>query len=162
MGWRSSLRQLQFPKEFRIPPPVWPADVRVQLAEIASLLQKPQRGPAGLGPRALSDLATGLWRLRARMIQIETGRPLEGMGRAYRHFESVWDALNGEGVRILDHTGEAFEPGRALQVMSFQPTPSLTRDVIVETIKPTIYFKESLIQTGEVIVGTPEGLSKDK
>jgi hypothetical protein len=160
MSWRSNLRQLQYPREFRIPAAAWSADLRGQLVEIAALLQKPHQGQDGPGPKILSDLGTGLWRLRSRMIQPETGRPLEGMGRAYRHFESVWDALHGEGIKIYDHTGEAFEPGRALQVMSFQPTPALTRDVIIETIKPTIYFKDTLIQTGEVIVGTPEGLSK--
>jgi hypothetical protein len=46
--------------------------------------------------------------------------------------------------------------------MSFQPTVGLTRDMIIETIKPTIYFKDNLVQTGEVIVGTPEGLPSEQ
>jgi hypothetical protein len=96
------------------------------------------------------------------MIQPDTGRPLEEMKRAYRHFESVWDALSEEGVKIYDHTGEIFDLGRSLQVMSFQPTVGLTRDMIIETIKPTIYFKDNLVQTGEVIVGTPEGLPSEQ
>lgn len=150
------LRQIQYPKEFRIAPPTWSAGIREQLQEITDLLRKPPVGPNGPGSRFVSDLGTGLWRLRLKMIQPETGRPLDEMRRAYRHFESVWDALGSEGVKIYDHTGEAFDRGKSLRVVAFQPTPGLGRDMIVETIKPTIYLKDDLIQTGEVIVGTPE------
>ncbi len=162
MGWRSTLRQMQYAKEFRIPPPTWSADVRTQLQEVGELLRKPPVGPNGPSSRFVSDLGTGLWRLRLKMIQPGTGQPLDEMRRAYRHFESVWDALGSEGVKIYDHTGEAFDRGKALRVMAFQATPGLGRDMILETIKPTIYLKDDLIQTGEVIVGTPEGDSKEK
>ena len=157
---RSTIRQLKYPKEFRIQAPTWSGDIRVLLHEVADLLRMPQKGTGGLDRKAIADLGTGLWRLRLKMITPDTGRPLEEMRRAYRHFESVWDALNSEGVKIYDHTGQAYEPGRALQVISFQPTSGLSRDMIIETIKPTIYLNDDLIQTGEVIVGTPEGLSE--
>jgi hypothetical protein len=154
MNWKADIRQWQFPREFRIRPPVWTKDASEQLKEIAELLAKPE----GAGPNLalLADVGTGLWRLKGRMVDPDTGHPPEQMRRAYRHFESVWDALTNEGVKIYDHTGEPFEPGRAIDVMSFQPTPGLARDTIIETIKPTIYFREHLVQTGEVIVGTPE------
>jgi len=45
----------------------------------------------------------------------------------------------------------------SLKVISFQPTPGLGRERVIETIKPTIYFKGKAIQMGEVIVGRPEG-----
>lgn len=162
MNWQSSLRQLRYPREFRIPPPVWPADIRAQLRGIAELLQKSHVDTDGPKPRLLSDLSTGLWRLRKGMINPETGRPLEEMRRAYRHFESVWDALSSEGVKIYDHTGEPFDRGKSLRVTAFEPTPGLGRDTIIETVRPTIYFNDDLIQTGEVIVGTPEGSSKER
>ena len=44
----------------------------------------------------------------------------------------------------------------SLKVLAFQPTPGLTRERIVETIKPTIYFADQTLQMGEVIVATPE------
>jgi hypothetical protein len=155
MDFQASLRQLRYPKEFRIPPPAWPGEAAVRLQEIAELLRKPVH-PDGLNPKFLSGLGTGLWRLRNKMVQPETGRPLEEMRRAYRHFESVWDALAAQGVKVYDHTGEPFEPGRLLRVMSFQPMTGLLRDTIIETIMPTVYFKDDLIQQGEVIVGTPD------
>lgn len=162
MDWKSSLRQYRYPKEFRIAPPALPADLRAQLKELAALLQQPPATPGGLKPKSLADVCTNLWRLRGKMIGADSGRPLEEMKRAYRHFESAWDALAAAGVKIYDHTGEFYDPGRALQVMAFQPTPGLSRDTILETIKPTIYFHDSLLQTGEVIVGASEESPKNQ
>jgi hypothetical protein len=43
----------------------------------------------------------------------------------------------------------------ALKVISFEQTPGLSREEIKETIKPSIIWQGRLLQTGEVIVGTP-------
>jgi hypothetical protein len=45
----------------------------------------------------------------------------------------------------------------SLKVVAFQPTPGIGRERVIETIKPTIYFKGKAIQMGEVIVGRPDG-----
>ena len=161
MELRASLRQYRFPKEFRIGEPVWQEDIRVQMQKIVELLRTPPPDvPNKPNVRLLADLATGLWRLRSKMVQPGTGQPLDSMTRAYRHFESVWDALAGEGVKVYDNTGEPFNRGKALLVRAFQPMPGLGRETIVETVKPTIFFKGDLIQPGEVIVGTPEERSE--
>lgn len=104
----------------------------------------------------LVDLATGLWRMRQKMIEPKTGRPVEEMRRLYRHFESVWDTLSGAGVEIHGHTGEPFESGMALNVITFQPSAELQRELVLETIKPTVYLKNEMVQMGEVVVGVPE------
>jgi hypothetical protein len=165
MAWRSALRQRKYPKEFRISAPPWSSDLQAALKQMAELL--PQAGPprdsgedarAGAGNRRfLADVGTGLWRLRQKMTQPGTGKPLEEMRRAYRHFESVWDALSNEGVVIHDHTNEDFDAGQSLKVLAFQPTQGLRRERVIETIKPTICVNDEIIQMGEVIVGTPEG-----
>ena len=104
----------------------------------------------------LSALGTSLWRLRQRMLQPGTDRPFEEMRLVYRHLESAWTALAQAGVTILDHTGQAFHYGQALKVISYQPTPSLVREEVIETLRPTIYFKDMAVQMGEVVVGTPD------
>jgi hypothetical protein len=156
MEWSIGLRQYLYPREFRIRPAVWSGEIREQLREIAVLLSTPKPASAAPGKRFLADLATGLWRLRNKMIQPGSDRPLDEMRRAFTHLQSVWDALTAEGMAIHDHTGQPFQPGRSLNVLAFQPTEGLTRDTIVQTIKPTVYLKDDLVQTGEVIVGTPE------
>jgi hypothetical protein len=93
------------------------------------------------------------------MIDPQTGRPREEMRRAYRHVESIWDALVEAGIQIQDHTGMLFDSGMSLRVIEFQPTAGLGREQVLDTIKPSVYYDGQLIQMGEVIVGTPQAHS---
>ena len=160
MGFLANLRQLAHPSEFRIAPGDWPPDLAEQLCAVQKALQTPPPPPGkpALPPRLLADVGTGLWRLRQRMLQPGTDQPLEEMRRAYRHLQSVWDALAEAGVEIRDHTGEPVPQGGiyALKVLAYQPTPSLEREQVIETIKPSIYQGAETLQMGEVIVGTPD------
>jgi hypothetical protein len=158
------LRQRLFPPEFRIPEAPWSEDAIQQLGQLAEEITKELREKeARVEPKSspsrgafLAEVGTGLWRLRQKMLQPGTDRPLEDMRRAYRHFESVWDALARDGVKIYDHTGEDFDAGRSIKVLAYQPTAGLSRERVLETIKPTIYVNDDRVQMGEVIVGTPE------
>lgn len=158
------LLQLKFPKEFRIAGSLWSDDAVATLERIAELIARNRntkdaaKDAQAAGPRKnfLADVGTGLWRLRQKMTQPGSAKPLDEMRRAYRHFESVWDALLHEGVKVYDHTGEDFDVGKSLKVLAFQPSHGLKRERVLETIKPTIYVNDDLVQMGEVIVGTPE------
>jgi hypothetical protein len=101
-------------------------------------------------------VATGLWRMRNKMVQPGTDVPLPEVRGLYRHLESTWDALAGAGVEIQSHDGAAADPGLSLSVVAYQPTPGLDRERVIETIRPTVYHHGRIIQQGEVIVGTPE------
>jgi hypothetical protein len=162
----SDLRQRRFPKEFRIARAEFPRAALAQLIARASadaaVLQaegsasKPPTPAADEPPRYMAELGTGLWRLRQRMVEPGTSRPLSEMKRAYRHFESIWDVITQAGLEIQDHTDTPFDAGMSLKVIAFQPTAGLAREKVIETIKPSIYFHGRPIQMGEVIVGTPE------
>jgi len=163
MGLIGTIRQWVFPREFRIADSAWPAGLPELLRELAAARAAPEPPPAPRPsaqpePRLLAEIGTGLWRLRQKMLQPGSDRPLDEMRRAYRHLESVWDALAQAGIEIRDHTGEPVPEGGiyALKVIAFQPTPGLARDRVLETIKPSIYANGEMIQMGEVIVGTPE------
>jgi len=161
MGIMANLRQLCYPPEFRIAPGDWPPELAQQLRAVLKALQAPPPPPPeqpALPKRLLADVGTGLWRLRQRMLQPGSDQPLEEMRRAYRHLQSIWDALAEAGVEIRDHTGEPVPQGGiyALKVLAYQPTPSLEREQVIETIKPSIYQGTETLQMGEVIVGTPD------
>ena len=106
MKHSGGLRQKMFPREFRIPEAPWPEDTIVQLERIAEQIAKHASAeksreelPSSPGHKAfLTEVGTGLWRLRQKMTHPGTSKPLEEMRRAYRHFESVWEALERDGV----------------------------------------------------------------
>jgi hypothetical protein len=103
----------------------------------------------------LAVVATNAWKARAKMMDGDTGEPRDDMRRVYRHIETIFDAFHQMGLRVKDHTGEEFDYGLPLTVITTQPTPGLARERVIETIKPTIYWKDTIIQTGEVVIATP-------
>lgn len=103
----------------------------------------------------LASVATNAWRARIKMVDAETGEPTEDMRRVYRHIEGIFNAFDELGLRTIDPTGKAYDSGMALKVISFEPTPGLSHEKISETVKPSIAWQGRLLQTGEVIVGTP-------
>ena len=157
----------RFPPEFRIPASTgdWSQLVSVLSSESPVLSAagvapdvSPPVGATGLDDAALANLCTGLWRARRRMVDPATGGAREDMRVPFRHLESVWDTLAKADVEIQDHTDELVpEYGAfALEVLAYQPTPGLSRDQVVDTIKPSVYVGGRLVQMGQVIVGTPE------
>ncbi len=151
------LRQLRFPREFRISASPWPSNIEQLLLRIEQTLREFQE--LALGEQEfyfIADISTGLWRLKQKMVKPGTNQPLEEMQRAYRHLESVWDALTQAGAEIMDYTNNPFDAGMSLKVIAYQPVPGLERERVIETIKPTVYFRGKQIQMGEVIVGRPE------
>jgi hypothetical protein len=166
----AGLRQWQYCKEFRITPSVWPSKLLAEFEKLSQALES--KASEGLNRTAansnikiqqqfLADVGTGLWRLRQKMVQSGTNQPLDEMRRAYRHLESTWDTFTQAGIEIQDHTGESFNSGMSLKAIAFQPMSGIRREEVMETIKPSIYLNNQLIQMGEVIVATPEKSSGD-
>jgi hypothetical protein len=107
----------------------------------------------------IAAIATHVWRAKNKLIDPESGQPREETKRTYRHIESTLDALAQMGVVIRDQLNEPYDPGLPVNVLTFQPMPGLSRDTIVEVLRPTIIWRERVLQVGEVIVGTPESSS---
>jgi hypothetical protein len=150
------LRQRRFPPEFRIAPAVWPADLLADLQHLERAV-----GPIGkpvIDPpwddKALASTLTSLWRARRKVESADGTGPMRQVGR---HVQAAWDSLESLGVKVLDHDNEPFDSGLSLLVLAIQPHPGISRETIIETVKPTIYLNERAIQMGEVIVGAPEG-----
>jgi hypothetical protein len=104
----------------------------------------------------LADLATDFWRLQRKHAAALARGDLEGLQRLQRDVTAMADRFQAAGVEILDHTGETYEPGKAVRVLAFQPCPEVQREEVGETIKPTVYYQGHWLQMAEVIVNTPE------
>ncbi|WP_030430622.1 hypothetical protein [Allokutzneria albata] len=97
--------------------------------------------------RSLADVATAVWRLRAKLADQDSP--------VHRHAQTAMDALAEAGIEVQSYRDQGYDPGLAIRVLAFQPRPGLTREIIVETIRPTVYLHGKVISMGEVIVGTP-------
>jgi|GEM_PF-1011404 len=103
----------------------------------------------------LASLATNIWRAQSRMLDPKTGQPREEFRRLYRHIEGSIEAFGAMGVRLSDWLGQPYDSGLPVKVISFQPSPEVTRDTVIEAVRPTVFWQDRLLQVGEVIVGIP-------
>ena len=163
-GLWASLRQYSFHSAFRIhalsllPEAISEPEVSSTEEGTARLRTEVREAPAAETKellRLLTDLATGLWRIRRKMAALGEGVSPEEMRKLNRYVESAWDMLAGAKVEVQDLTGEKYVDGMALKVIAFQPTEGVAGEVVDETIKPTVFYRDQLVQRGEVIVTTP-------
>ena len=105
--------------------------------------------------KLLADIATGLWRINNKFSAVDIDILPNELKKAHRHIESTMDALIGAKADIRDHANEKYVAGMALKVIAYQPSSSVQVEMITETIKPSVFYKDELIQMGEVIVATP-------
>ncbi len=103
----------------------------------------------------VAEIATHVWRAKSKLVDPANGQPREETRRIHRHVESALESLVQMGVVIRDQLNEPYDPGLPVNVLTFQPTPGLSRDTIVEVVRPTILWQERVLQIGEVVVGTP-------
>ena len=100
----------------------------------------------------LVELGTGIWRIR---------RKIEGMKRmpkeikeALFSLESTWASMTAGGVEIVDYLGTIPLKSEA-KIVEVRDIPDLSREQVVEVIKPTIFLRGEVIQVGEVVMGRP-------
>jgi hypothetical protein len=150
-------------KDFEIPAPQWPdqnqfiesvtTSFRTILAAGDSATEIRHEIPSNV-VKGMADIATNTWKAKSKMIDA-SGQVLDEMKRVYRHIESVLETLHEVGLEVKDHTGDDFDYGLPLKVITTQPTQGVTRERVIETIKPTIYWQKQIVQMGEVVIATP-------
>jgi len=101
-------------------------------------------------------IANNAWKLRTRMTAGEDGKIKEDWMRLCRHVDAILANLGDVGMEVKDRTGEPFDYGLPEKVIASHPRPGTTKESVIETLKPTIYFNNQIIQTGEVVIATPE------
>jgi hypothetical protein len=148
------------PPEFRIGEPLW---TRETAEEFGEALRRLAAEPAAAGGSGTFDgqmvtICTKVWRLRNEIIKQADDPQAKDLSYATAYLDSLWEQLSDAGLEIRDHTGEAIPKTGIymLKVVAQQPMDGITHRRVIETLKPTIYFNEKILQVGEVIVGIPK------
>ena len=163
----NEIRQWCYPPEFRIPSDaVGDDDDKINdliqsLSQTLKVFANPEfqtrlRNQTAIDDEPfIADLATRLWRIRQNLKRPDSEEPIEEIERGYRHLERLFSNLEQLEIRVVDKTGDAYDPGMALKVVSSEPMEGIGREIIKETIEPAIYKGDRLIQTSQVVVGIP-------
>ena len=157
---RTAIREFWQPREFRISEPLWTSELSDQLVSALEQLEveiSTTRLP-GLSDPQLAAICTRVWRLRNELMRSPEDESVTPSGYAANYLDDLWQQLSEAGVEIRDHTGEAVPKTGVymLKTIAHQPMTGIERQRVIETVKPTIYLNNRILQVGEVIVGTPK------
>ena len=151
--------------EFKIPPAEFPDGNAVveKLLRIQEAMLAEGGGDGGttrlaIPPnviKAMADIATNAWRAKEKMTDAATGEVKEDMKRAHRHIEAIYRNLAEVDIEIRDHTGDVYDEGQPMKVIASKPKPDLDRKRVSETLLPTVFWQNRLIQNGEIEIATP-------
>jgi hypothetical protein len=111
--------------------------------------------------KGLATLATALWRIRSKLVDDALPEMPHELRHLPRHVQAAWDALEACHIKVQDHKDERYLPGMAVNPITFQPTAGLATEVICETIKPSIFYHDTLIQRADVIIAQPIDTNDD-
>jgi hypothetical protein len=152
-----SARQMMQPGPYRIAAPC--ASEGLPLSETNAHAQDGKRlstdDQLTLALKTLATVATAVWRAKTKLDSEARAELPDALRNLPRHIQAAWDALAAGQVQIDDPAGQRYVPGMAVNVLTFQPMEGIGSEIIQETIKPSVYFDNRLIQRADVIVARP-------
>jgi hypothetical protein len=158
------LDKLKLEKQFPLGKHHWPIEQQTKETFLAVMTAgQRQREPRRAEPsvadaheKALASIATNAWKAKSRLKDADSVEDGGVLKRVNGDLERIWNVLVEDlGLEVKDHTGKDFDYGMALKVVTTQPMAGINKERVIETIKPTIYWKNKIIQIGEVVVATP-------
>jgi len=160
---------MDIPKDIHLPRPEYPTviDIARDLLQQAHVLQA-QRVPVQTQVveklpdsfvKAMTTIATNVWRIRSKVIGLDGSVAddisKEDLRKVARYIDTMFESLGSIGIEIKDRTGEHFDYGMPEKVVMTLPQPGINKERIVETLRPTIYWRSQIAQLGEVVIASP-------
>ena len=158
------LDKLKLENQFPLGKPNWPVEQQTKEAFLAVMAagqcqREPRRAEPSVADdyeKALASIATNAWKARVRLKDSGTVEESGVLKRLNIDLDKIWDVLVDElRMEIIDHTGNDFDYGMVLKVVTTQPMAGIKKERVIQTLKPTINWRNKKIQIGEVIVATP-------
>ena len=105
--------------------------------------------------KGLVAIANTYFRAKKKMVDPTSGEPHESMARVYKDVDRIGRHLIEMGFEIKDHTGDAYDDGQPMKVITSNPRPEATRKYVLETLTPTIFWNDRIIQHAEIEIVMP-------
>jgi hypothetical protein len=107
-----------------------------------------------LSPKSadIVELAVEVWRMNNRILKAVDGltdtqkRGLESSLQKFIRF------LDHNNIKFIDHTGQKYNEGMNIEVLSFEKNQTAKYPFIKETIEPSITCKGIVVKKGKVVV----------
>jgi hypothetical protein len=138
--WRSKRRHTEIYKNVAVAPkrsPVEPHAVFVDLSPKSA---------------DIVELAVEVWRINNRLIKAGDGlsdTQKRGLESSLQKFIKFLDRFN---VKFIDHTGQKYNEGMSVEVLSFENDQTAKYPFIKETVEPSVVCDGMVVKKGKVVV----------
>ena len=143
-----------------LPPGVSPADLK----------QEPREEGQGINSNAAAtlqefeqkvvscclEMVIHAWRAERRMKDRATGEVRDEYRLVYRNIAGIQESLSAMGFHVKDREGEAYDYGLPEKVVAAEKRAGLSREIVTETIRPSVFFRDQLVREGEIIIAVPD------
>ena len=160
---------MKIPKELQVPyiPLPSAAEIMSQADSVlsgtpptASFDQSSGLGDVSALSKALIAVAGQAWRQETALTDPELGEPkLELSTQEIRKLANALDAIKQAieelGIRVKDRCNEDFHAGLPDQVITEEPREGISKERIIRTIRPTIFWHQTMVQRGEIDIAVP-------
>jgi hypothetical protein len=141
--------------DFRITPPDWPKEMpalqRLAAAEAAVVREFEQKAAS-----TFCEIAIHAWRMQRRMTDRTTKEVKEEHKAMHRSVAGILEALTNMGFTLRDREGEFYDYGLPEKVVAAEKRAGISREMVVETIRPSIMYGDQLVKPGEIVIAVPE------
>ncbi len=100
---------------------------------------------------SLAELAVDWWRLDRWLSALPAEAPVSHVRHAARRLHRF---LSEQEVAVRDLTGQAYEPGLAVEVLDALEDASMTdeRVMIDEMVAPVVFWRGTVVRHGQVVI----------
>ena len=108
-----------------------------------------------LEAKDLMDLAVEIWRIDQKLSKA-TGKLGESQSKALENsMNKIKKFIDRYDLEIKDYTGQKYNAGlSAIEIVSVEKDPSVSEDIVKETLEPAILLKGQLIKKAKVILSS--------
>jgi len=102
-------------------------------------------------PNSIKLLAIECWRIKKLLPEFSDNKKHLVLGSSV---DKMLDALSQSGIELDDPEGQEFRDGMTLDVALIEEKPDMAVDarIVTETLSPTVYVRNKLVQPARVIV----------
>lgn len=101
---------------------------------------------------AMTDLAVEIWRIGQRITSSSANIPENQKKSLENSLSKLNRCLEKFDLQIVDYTGQKFNAGMNVDVLSTEKDPAITDAIIKTTMEPTIMHKNQVVKKAKVIV----------
>ncbi len=140
--------------DFRITPPEWNKEIaalqHLAATEGTAVHEFSQKATA------LCEIAIHAWRMQRRMTDRVTKEVKDEYKTMHRSVAGILEALTSMGFTLRDREGEFYDYGLPEKVVAAEKRTGISREMVAETIRPSIMYGDQLVKPGEIVIAVPE------